>query len=203
MKIGSRTTKTRSARYYRLDIVLMPNQKKHSIIQSNSERASIIAALQDTLGDPLHLDDLLIKRLSIHTDLLGFSIKREAVSFVLFSLTHADAQNFGAHIVNRLSHFQQTHHVYSPEVALPRARIVELAGPHDALHTITQLHLRHEDWEYDRYSSIGFYLHERRGSWMRLWRIAPLFNSDPDTYRQLLRAAQTRSYTLEDTTLVT
>ena len=65
-------------------------------------------------------------------------------------------------------------------------RTKKLRGAHQALEQSVAIHSLHTDWEYDRYSSIGFYLHDRRGDWMRLWRLSQLYDNEPTHYRALV-----------------
>src|SRR5690606_10730899 len=74
--------------------------------------------------------------------------------------------------------------------------IRHLAGPHAALQQSVVLHLQHTDWEYDRYSSIGFYLHDRRGDWMHLWRLSQLYANDSTHYQMLLADGLTKKMLL-------
>ncbi len=179
-----------TAHYYRVKIVTSPSASgSRRFIHSNSERACIVATLQDVLrykiGDN---DHPVYARLPRHIDLLAFSILPDDMSFVLFSLSYADVANFCAVIINSLIEFQQNEHPNNPPGATLKVSICTLAGPHTALHETTLLHTRHSDWEYDRYSSVGFFLHGRRGDWMHTWKISPLYNNRAMYYRLLLLA---------------
>ena len=68
-----------------------------------------------------------------------------------------------------------------------------LAGRHEALCVSKEIHLLHEQWRYDRYSSIGFYLDDRRGDWMRPYRLTSLFNAQPKQYLQFIKSQETES----------
>ncbi len=70
----------------------------------------------------------------------------------------------------------------------------KLSGKHEALALSASIHLLHKDWEYDRYSSIGFYLHDRRGDWMKLWRLTQLYDNDATLYREYLERTQSHAY---------
>ena len=71
--------------------------------------------------------------------------------------------------------------------------IRKLAGEHEALGLSADIHLIHKDWEYDRYSSIGFYLHDRRGDWMKLWRLTKLYDNNAAAYRNFIQHALNQS----------
>lgn len=176
-----------AAGYYLLTITVDKRRNPyHRTVTSNSERAYIISVLQDTLKSHPAINDTYPthKNLSVHIDLLAFSITQERIALVLFGLSRADIQHLSAVIINQLGDFRQD--LQMQEVAL-QSRITHLSGPHNALQTTTLIHADHTDWEYDRYSSIGFYLHERRGGWMHLWRMTRLYNN-PETYRLLMQS---------------
>lgn len=168
--------------YYQLTLKADSMSNVQYIIHSNSERAFIVAVLQDTLRHQT------TSPLATHIDLLAFSITRSEISLVLFAITHVDVRNIAAIIINRLHSFQQDIHTYKPQLATIKSSLSRLAGPRTALHQTTLLHANHLDWEYDRYSSIGFYLHERRGDWMHLWRLSGLYKNNSETYRRLVLA---------------
>lgn len=190
MKENNRTH-TRGPAYYILTIRAEQQHSLNQLIFSNSERASIIAALQDCLGNPLSLHPIEASiprhlKLAHYIDLLGFSITRTHISLVVFSVSRPMLRNLGAYLINRLRHFQQDEYTSHPRAILPHVRIIRLPGPYMALHSTLVMHASHTDWEYDRYSSIGFYLHDRRGDWMRLWRMTSLYKNSPIEYRRML-----------------
>ncbi|UTX51456.1 hypothetical protein KI440_00640 [Candidatus Saccharibacteria bacterium TM7i] len=175
--------------YYLLNIKASHRTPFRTIIHSNTERAYIIAILQDTLGGhALNPHAITLQRLATTTDLLAFSITRTSISLLLFAFNQADVQTLGVLLINKLIEFQESEHINHPQNPALRADMQILCGPHDALHVSTQLHAQHSDWEHDRYSSIGFYLHGRRGDWMRLWRLTRLYNNHSETYRALVCA---------------
>lgn len=160
------------------------------LLQSNNERAFIISQLQDLLSPRLILGDVPpYRQLASCIDLLAFSIRRNKLQLLVFSVDTTITADFAHRIVARL--FQYRADYGSPWGRItPDARVHQrqLSGPHGALHTSVLMHRYHEDWEYDRYSSIGFYLHDRRGDWMRTWRLARLYSYNPELYRELLKA---------------
>lgn len=160
-----------------------------TLMRSNSERAFIIAQLQYFLSPRLILGEIpAYKQLASCIDLLSFSIKNDAIELLIFSIDPSLCRYFTSCITNQ---FRQYRCEQNPSSAIAaklkvRTSIRELTGPHQALATSLALHLRHEDWEYDRYSSIGFYLHDRRGDWMRTWRLAQLYENKPEYYLGLI-----------------
>lgn len=182
------TRKKLDAGYY---LVTLSGQIGRPILRSNNERAFIISQLQDLLGRKSLLEEPAIRhRLASHIDLLAFSIVESNIQFVAFSITRNSMQAFAKCIVYRLSNYQNEWQLAPSfqrfQTDEPHITIRRLAGPHEALHHTVTLHQRHLDWEYDRYSSIGFYLNDRRGDWMHVWRLAQLYDNDQNLYRELI-----------------
>ena len=156
------------------------------LLRSNSERAFVLAQLQDLLGVRTLLEDPESrKRLSAHVDLLAYSINGSHVQLLIFSLSRTDARALSTIIKQRLQQYQSEYCDYRTAQA-HSISIKRLRGKHQALSQSIDIHCAHQDWEYDRYSSIGFYLHDRRGDWMRIWRLSKLFDNDPEIYRLLI-----------------
>lgn len=188
-----------SAGYYLITLSAVFNTR---VLSSNNERAFVISQLQDVLGRRSLLEEPdVAKRLASHIDLLAFSILDTTIKLVVFSIAHSSAQALIDIIADRLLAYQSEWH--STTTATSRSRrtstgkgvgdstyhsisVQTLSGPYEALNTSVALHLAHKDWEYDRYSSISFYLHDRRGDWVHLWRVSQLYDNEPATYRQLI-----------------
>lgn len=162
-------------------------------LRSNDERAFVIVQLQNLLSARSILEEPLPhRRLAAHIDLLAFSLQPTDVRLVIFSISFDSVRQLSRALTERLMQYQTDRSPAKKPDLEPTAMIVRLTGPHHALSQTVSLHLRHSDWEYDRYSSIGFFLHDRRGCWMRLWRITSLYHNDSALYRQML--LKTRSY---------
>ena len=168
--------------------VTITTRNRESILRTNGERAFVISQLQDLLSPRFIIGDVpAYRQLASCIDLLAFSITHEAIHFVLFTIDETLARDFAHRIAARLTQYQYEYtrsHPRPPRDA--SIAIKKLTGPHEALRHTTEIHLLHQDWENDRYSSIGFYLHDRRGDWMRIWRLSTLYDNDPLTYRSLL-----------------
>ncbi len=164
---------------------------EHALIKSNSERAFVVAQLQDLLSPRLLLGDIPAhKQLASCVDLLAFSIRRQSIQLLIFSIDASLSEYFAGCIAARFQQYKsevQPEHRRRHASLQVRVTTERLAGPHHALRQSAVLHLLHEDWEYDRYSSVGFYLHDRRGDWMRTWRLAQLYDNNPRHYRKFLR----------------
>lgn len=161
------------------------------LVHTNTERAFIVTQLQYLLSPRLVLGEIpAYRQLASCVDLLSFSIRSDTVELLLFSIDKSIARYFADQIVE---HFGQYQTELRPSALKSRHRTITvtlrtLTGPHDALATSVLIHLRHEDWEYDRYSSIGFYLHDRRGDWMRTWRLSQLYENKPEQYLELIHS---------------
>ena len=184
--------------YYQVTVTARSSRR---FLNTNNERAFIVSQLQDLLSPRLLLDTVPAhQQLASCIDLLAFSITPSALHLVVFSIDASLTARFSRYLASKLLEYQCE---YSPDRLLDESDthivLKKLRGPHHALeHSIT-LHMLHPDWEYDRYSSIGFYLHDRRGDWMRMWRLSQLYDNDPAHYRILLYrrlAATDQSFTL-------
>lgn len=178
-------TKNNSHGYYQVRIASPAHQ---SLLPTNGDRAFIVSQLQDLLSPRLLLHDIAAHRqLASCIDLLAFSITRSEIHLLIFSIDTAIAQYFSRCIASRLQQYRSEQHPSNtrstPE---PIVLVKKLRGPHQALARSIAIHLLHQDWEFDRYSSIGFFLHDRRGDWMRIWRLTQLYDNVPDQYRTLL-----------------
>ncbi len=190
MKISHvrQSQKAFSAGYY---LLALKPRGSTEILHSNNERAFIISQLQDILSRRSLLEiPSGHHTLAAHIDLLAFSITRTDIQLIMFSLSYKSAMLLGKILTARLADYQTewcTAPYMRPSTALGHSiSLRRLIGPHHALNQSVHLHLRHQDWEYDRYSSIGFYLHDRRGDWMHLWRLSRLYENDSQLYRLLL-----------------
>lgn len=164
-------------------LTILPKNTPY-IIQSNSERAFIIASLQDSIqGD--YRKHYTIKQRPSTIELTAFSITRSRIILLFFAYTKPTAQAFGSQLVNMLAQYQETITPYHPIATTIHLR--ELSDAHDAFVSSLSIHAHHSDWEYDRYSSIGFYLHGRSGAWMKTWRMSAFYKEDPEIYRKKLK----------------
>lgn len=157
------------------------------LMQTNNERAFIISQLQDLLSPRLIIDTIPTHRqLASCIDLLAFSITGHSIQLLIFSVDVSIVTYFANDIAVKLTNYQQGLLPRYRSLPSPCIRIKKLRGPHQALAWSVKLHSRHKDWEYDRYSSIGFYLHDRRGDWMRFWRLTQLYENESAHYRLLI-----------------
>jgi hypothetical protein len=157
-------------------------------LSSNNERAFVTLQIQQLLAARSVLEDpLYAKSLAHHIDLLAYSISEDGIQLLAYCIDVDSIQQLVHIVIARLDQFRSDfwlqYHTLHPTAT---TTITKLAGEHESLKVSADIHLHHKDWEYDRYSSIGFYLHDRRGDWMRLWRLTRLYDNDPTTYRQFI-----------------
>lgn len=164
-----------------------------TLLASNNERAYIVTQLQDILSMRSLLEDSeAYLRLASHIDLLAYSIQKQHIQLLLFAIAESSARTLGTMLSQRLVHYQSEWRTVKSKpmaASIPYVSIKKLIGPHQALQSSLDLHLAHSDWEYDRYSSIGFYLHDRRGDWMRIWRLSYLYDALPTNYRHHIQSS--------------
>lgn len=156
------------------------------LLLTNDERSFIISKLQDLLT-PQYINDTL-NHFALQSDLLAYSITGRRIQLLVFCIARKAATELAYKIQRNLEWYKSEYQPHNTHVQI-FTTISKLRGPHHALEQSVALHLEHEDWEFDRYSSIGFYLHDRRGAWMRLWRMALLYEHDPKHYRSLVVAS--------------
>lgn len=173
--------------------ITIKNELHRPLFTSNNERAFVISFLQQTLSMRTIIESPLgHQSLAAHIDLLTFSLIRSSCQLIVFGISRHSVDVLSRRLCNELHDYIATYQTTSkPEFSIV---IKHLYGPHEALHRSVELHKQHEDWEYDRYSSIGFYLHDRRGDWMRPWRLAQLYAYNPENYRLLMQAKVTITY---------
>ena len=188
---------TKSYGYY---FITLHTPESRRLLQTNNERAFIISQLQDLLSPRLFVDAVPAhKQLASCIDLLSFSITAKSIHLLVFTIDASIASHFAGHLNARLMQYRSEYQPSPLATPKPHIQMKKLRGPHHALTRSVEMHSLHEDWEYDRYSSIGFYLHDRRGDWMRLWRLTRLYDNDSSSYRLLVeekigqRAMNTRS----------
>ena len=171
--------------------------------KSNNERAFINMQLQQLLAARSVLEDpLYAKSLSHHIDLLAFSISENGIQLLAYCIDISSMQSLITILLERFAQYRSEYRIdiYSPH-ARHSVSIKKLSGEHEALALSAKIHLLHKDWVYDRYSSIGFYLHDRRGDWMKLWRLTKLYGNDTSTYYNFVQAAQFPSSQLAESTV--
>ena len=176
--------------YYHVQV---STQALYRFFKSNNERAFVCLQLQQLLAARSVLEDpLYVKSLAHHIDLLAYSITEEGIQLLAYSIDVSSVHQLVSILLNRLSQFRSEYKLYLREPT-SSISILKISGEHEALSISATIHLLHKDWEYDRYSSIGFYLHDRRGDWMKLWRLTNLYDNDSNTYLRFLESKTPRT----------
>ena len=186
--------------------VTIRHNKHGRLLYSNNERAYIVSQLQDLLSPRLLIVEVPpYTQLASCIDLLAFSIRASEIQLVLFAIDKQIAHDFIQILIHRLLQYQSecTPSASIKDLSNTLIQFKRLTGPHQALTATTTLHILHEHWEYDRYSSIGFYLHDRRGDWMRTWRLTQLYDNTVEQYQALIThtAEQSTRHTIATTGL--
>jgi hypothetical protein len=162
---------------------------------SNSDKAFFMTVLQDCLSPRKKLDEVRIGHYgySADIDLLAYSLTETGVHLLVHTTRKPAIEECGQAL---LFSYQQHLQAQSWTHSLPFETIFifdKLIGRHEALNVSREIHLLHDDWRYDRYSSIGFYLDDRRGDWMRPYRLTSLFGGKPKQYLKFMKSQETES----------
>ena len=193
------STKTTNGYYH----VQVSSAESNRFFKTNNERAFVGVQLQQLLAARSVLEDpLYAKSLAHHIDLLAYSISEEGIQLLTYCIDISSLQHLVTILLERLAQYRSEYRLYirQPDASVS---IRKLIGEHEALALSADIHLLHKDWEYDRYSSIGFYLHDRRGDWMKLWRLTKLYDNDVSAYRRFVKHAQGAALSLRTLSGVT
>ena len=178
--------------YYHVQVCAAESTR---FFKTNNERAFVGVQIQQLLAARSVLEDpLYAKSLAHHIDLLAFSISQEGIQLLAYSIDITSLQQLVNIIIARLNQYRSEYQLYGTQAPNASVSLRKLTGEHEALSLSADIHLIHKDWEYDRYSSIGFYLHDRRGNWMKLWRLTKLYDNNISSYRQFIHAQQQTRY---------
>lgn len=171
------------AKYYHVRI---HDTLRERFFRTNTERALIISALQRYLGTRSLLQPPFREpALARHIDLLAYSLHESGIELIVFAISRESVRLLTKQLLADLREFRFEYSDNATPSSIRRS-VTTLRGIHHALEMTKHVHLLHKDWENDRYSSIGFYLHDRRGDWMRLWRMTRLYDNEPSQYREYL-----------------
>ena len=193
------STKTTNGYYH----VQVCSAESIRFFKTNNERAFVGVQLQQLLAARSVLEDpLYAKSLAHHIDLLAYSISEEGIQLLTYCIDISSLQHLVNIVLERLAQYRSEYRLYirQPDASVS---IRKLVGEHEALALSADIHLLHKDWEYDRYSSIGFYLHDRRGDWMKLWRLTKLYDNDTSAYRRFVKHTQSTALSLRSSSGVT
>lgn len=159
------------------------------------DKARFLSLLQSTLSPRHRLQQFSRHEdiLSVEVSLLAYSLTKTGVHLLVHSLRKQAVTELGERLLLEYAHLLNQGSAL-PSLPFDSLFIYDrLAGPHEALTVSREIHLLHRQWRQDRYSSIGFYLDDRRGDWMSLWRLTRLYDNDASQYLRYLLAAETES----------
>jgi hypothetical protein len=166
-----------------------------AFFSKNEEKAFFMTILQDNLSPRARLSErnFHLTGYASEIELLAYSLTETGVHLLVHTTRKTAIEELGQSLLFSYQNYLQE---YSDSEALPFNTIFifdKLAGRHEALLVSREIHLLHEEWRYDRYSSIGFYLDDRRGDWMQPYRLTSLFNAKPKQYIRFIKSQQTES----------
>lgn len=157
---------------------------------NGDERAFFIATLQDMLSN-VAFHHFPGTSFAHDIDLLAYSLTPQGVHLLLHTKSKVTLENFGQTVLLRYAEYLGSQPLRR---ALPFDGIFmfdHLAGRHEALGVSKEIHHMHEHWRHDRYSSIGFYLDDRRGDWMRPYRLTNIYSNQPALYLAYMMSRET------------
>lgn len=167
--------------------------KGSDFFTDTNDKAYFMTLIQDALSPRSTLDEVYPGHSSYASeiDLLAYSLTPTGVHLLVYTTNKASIEACGQVLLFSYQTYLQQGRQY---VQLPFDTIFifdKLLGRHEALTVSKEIHLLHEDWRYDRYSSIGFYLDDRRGDWMRPYRLTSLFGGKEEQYLQFIKSQET------------
>lgn len=166
-----------------------------TFFNNNDDKAFFMTILQDNLSPRQRLDTLQIRPLgySSEIDLLAYSLTATGIHLLVYTARKAAIEELGQNLLlSYQTHVQQQHQ--SDQLPFDSIFIFDkLIGRHEALNVSKEIHYLHDDWRYDRYSSIGFYVDDRRGDWIHPYRLTSLFGGKPKQYLRYMKSQETES----------
>lgn len=177
--------------YYHLWIAAAEDQL---FFASSLDKAFFISLLQDSLSPKKKLDScwhVHVRELA-QLSLLAYSLTDFGVSLLVHCGNTHELESFGQQLLTSYIAYLQDQKAWE---ILPFDTIFAhdlLAGTQEALTVSREIHLLHDEWRHDHYSSIGFYLDDRRGDWIQPWRLTQMFNNDTQRYVHFLHDDQRR-----------
>jgi hypothetical protein len=172
--------------YYHLWIAAAKDQV---FFGSVTDKAFFIALFQDYLSPRANLGQWSRRHQGYaqELDLIVYSLTDFGVNLLLCTSDTEAIEDFGQAL---LSHYATYLSQQTNWEKLPFDTIFtydHLADEHEALAISRDIHLLHRNWRSDRYSSIGFYIEDRRGDWMQPWRLTNLFHNDAEWYLNFMQ----------------
>lgn len=167
--------------YYHLWIAAAKDQ---TFFQNNLDKAYILLLFQEILSPRKNAGT---PRISEQVHLLAYSLNNFGMNLLVKSNGGVKlVEDFGQQLLTRYADYV---HMQQSWETLPFDTIFthdQLSDEHEALNISREIHLLHDDWRNDQYSSIGFYLDDRRGDWLCAWQLTNLYDNDPVWYQNFL-----------------
>ena len=165
--------KNSASGYYNLSI-----QPANPTIKKS--KALFLSLLQEYLSPRLKLatNNSVMCQYSATIDLIAFMLKDNSFELVC----HCTNKYVLLHFFDTLKRDYCFYTQGRCDVSTKKLKDIETV-----LNKTLQLHSKCSPDRYNQYSSIGFYLHDRRGDWIRPWHITGLFEDLQSEYRALLR----------------
>lgn len=185
MKFGHSVESTAKDRYYHLWIAAAKDQ---IFFETSLDKAYIVHLFHEYLSPRMQLDNGFSQHhnYSSSVDLIAYSLTDFGMNLLLSASSTRSIEDFGQSLLTRYSEFLNQQRAWE---MLPFDTIFtydNLADEHEALGISREIHLLQDNWRHDQYSSIGFYLDDRRGDWLQPWRLTNLYNNDPEWYQNFL-----------------
>lgn len=161
-----------------------------SFFAHNKDKAYFMTLIQDSLSPRGKLDEMSVrtKGYSSEIELLAYSLTTTGAHLLVHTTRKTAIEDFGQALLFSYQTYIQEQLVHN-ELPFDSIFIFDkLAGRHEALNVSREIHLLHDDWRNDRYSSIGFYLDDRRGDWMHPYRLTSLFEAKPKLYVRFIKS---------------
>lgn len=159
--------------------VWIASAKDHVFFATNLDKAYFVSLFQEQLSSRA-------KRAASSIDLVAYSLTDFGVNLLVYAATIEKVEQFGQTLLTQYAEFLNQQRDWE---VLPFDTIFAydpLIDEHEALTISREIHLLHDDWRHDRYSSVGFYLDDRRGDWMQPWHLSDLFGNDDFWYLHFL-----------------
>jgi hypothetical protein len=176
--------------YYHLWITAIKNR---DFFKNGRDKAFFIGLLQDHLSPRGELEEIEPKPhpYAALIDLLAYSLTPTGVHLLVHTLRRSAIEAFGQSLLTSYADYLSLHH-YDADLPFDSIFVFDhLAGRHEALCVSRDIHMLHPNWRNDRYSSIGFYLDDRRGDWMRPYRLTRVFDNQTSYYLRFLKSRAT------------
>lgn len=167
------------------DYVLVEINNKSNgspIFLDGLDRAYLISLFQRylTTNRPKFVEYSPYKNYSYDIELVAFSLTDNKASLLLYQLSVGGFEQYIRSVLLSYSRYFSKRH--NQTVRLLRKPTITFLSNKEAVLASKTIHRQTNDWRRSRYSSLGFYINERRGDWVKPVRITDAFNHSPSRY---------------------